>query len=290
MNDALLQAIWRLVIPALVAGGLAIYLGRSSSYFVRRYAFAVPVAVGFVLGHWLNPDRLPLVPDRHWQWLPYLTLLVASVGGFSRPERYWGERAAEIALLGFTVVAAVWLVPTWESLQPPWPVMILLLCVYLFVLPRLMLTWPYPAFFRNRRLLFLTTGVLFATVAYIAIEVSLKIGGSLVPAVAAMSGVCLASLWLKRDNEIGFQFEIAGLIPVFALIAGGGAFVGAIELPEPRYLLLFIPASPLMLWLFAFGPLAKFKGSTAIIAQTIAVAIVPIAIFAWTLLQPEPSW
>jgi hypothetical protein len=72
---------------------------------------------------------------------------------------------------------------------------------------------------------------------------------------------------------------IRGLIPVFVLLVGGMAFAGAIE-PSPKIYAMFLaPAAPLMLWLFAAGPLARLQGWKAIAAQTAAViAVLAVAL------------
>jgi hypothetical protein len=251
-----------------------------------RYALVVPISFGFLAAYLLHPDRLPVVPDRHWQWLAYLALGAAVISGALAAERIsWWERVLATAVLMF--VATWQLVPTWETLQPGRHLMIPLLAAYFIAIGTLLSL--LPARLRSRTFLFALAGVMLATSGYVAIEVSLKIGSSLFPAAAAFGGVWLASfIDLSRAKE-SLPMAIIGLLPVYALLAGGGAFVGAIELPEPRWLLLVIPAAPLMLWLFTFGPLAKLTGTTAAVAQVVAVALIPIAILAWTLLKSEPA-
>jgi hypothetical protein len=276
-----------LVVPAIVSFTLAAILWRSSNPFARQFAFAIPIASGFLTAYVLNPERLPLMPERHWQWLPYLALGTAVVGGvnFTALGRYWQiALALTVAMVMF--VSAWKLVPGWDTLQPPRPVMIPLLAAYLWLIARLISSLPQRL--RGRLFLFLLAWVMLATATDVAIEVSAKIGSAVVPAAAALAGSWLASLVGKYEKSEPLVSAIAAAIPVFVLLAGGSAFVGAIELPEPRYLLLLIPASPLMLWLFAGGPLARLEGTSAIIAQIVAVAIIPIAVIAWTLLKPEP--
>jgi hypothetical protein len=272
-------------LPAVIAGGLTWSLGRFGNGGKRRYSIALPVAIAFLAAYAFHPDQLPLVPDRDWQWLGYQALGTAMLAGLSAMrEAQWWERALAMAPVMF--VAAWQIVPTWETLQPTRPLMIPLVAAYLWLI--CLLSSLLPPRLRGRAMLFQLACVLLAVAGYVTVEVSLKIGLSLLPATAAAGGVWLASLWSFRKDDEQLALSVTALLPVFVVLAGGGAFVGAIELPEPRYLLLLIPASPLLLWLFAAGPLANLKGTKAVVAQTLAVAAIPVAVLAWTLLKPEP--
>jgi hypothetical protein len=82
---------------------------------------------------------------------------------------------------------------------------------------------------------------------------------------------------------------LRGLIPVYAMLIGGLAFIGTIELDPPQPTLLLAPAAPLVLWIFAFGPLAKLPGWKAATLQAAAV-LVPLAILlAWIALADSGS-
>jgi hypothetical protein len=272
-------------LPALIAAGLTWSLGRFGNAGERRYSLVLPLAIAFLVAYAFHPDQLPLVPDRHWQWLGYLALGTAMLAGLSAlREAQWWERALAMAPVMF--VAAWQIVPTWETLRPTRPLMIPLVAAYLWLL--YLLSSLLPARLRGRAMVFQLACLLLAVAGYVTPEVSVKIGLSLLPAAAAAGGVWLASLWSFRKDEEQLPLSVTALLPVFVVLAGGGAFVGAIELPEPRYLLLLIPASPLLLWLFAAGPLANLAGTKAVVAQTLIVAAIPVAVFAWTLLKPEP--
>lgn len=286
MADNLKTAGLLLILPTVVAFVLGVVLGQFKNAVARRFALCMPIALAFAIGYVANPDRLPLWPERHWHWLPYAALAMAAIGGISREGQWWWQRLAEFALLVATLAAAWLIVPRWDALWPTWPVMILLLDTYLLLLPRLLLA--LPARLHGRLELFLLAAVTLCVVVYVAAEVSLRIAGCLIPGAAALIGGWLAS-WCWSGEAKDVKHAIPGLLPVFAILAGGGAFVGAIELPEPRWSLLAIPAAPLMLWLFACGPLAKLQGTTAAVAQVLAVALIPIAIVAWTVLKTEPE-
>jgi hypothetical protein len=98
----------------------------------------------------------------------------------------------------------------------------------------------------------------------------------------------LFRFFVAKDNELPWPLLTAALIPVYVVLCGGSAFVAAIEPIPTKYLLLLAPAAPLLLWLFAWGPLAKLKGPAAIVAQCIVVMIIPACLLASSLLQAEP--
>jgi hypothetical protein len=74
------------------------------------------------------------------------------------------------------------------------------------------------------------------------------------------------------------------MIPVYAVLAGGSAFVGTIEPSPPLPIILVAPAAPLVLWLFAVGPLARLKGAAATVAQFTAILLPLLIIIAWAAL------
>jgi peptidoglycan/LPS O-acetylase OafA/YrhL len=103
---------------------------------------------------------------------------------------------------------------------------------------------------------------------------------------AAVAGCWLAS-WLLPTASI--PTATRGLVPVFAVLVGGLSYAGAIEV-QPLRPHMFVPATaPLLLWLFAAGPLSRLKGWPTAIAQTIVVALPAIATLAWVAWQAANS-
>lgn len=234
----------------------------------ERYSLGIALAVGFFTGYWLLPEWAPLVPEKHWQWLPYLAA-AAVLGGLTQATGVsWVERLLAYALLA--LVAAWQLVPLWPELQPPRPYTISLLAGYMFLLAALVAALP------DRLLGPLFVGLLTASAGavalLIAIGFSFQYGQIAALPAAALAGCFGASFFIA--NRV---LAIRGLLPVFAVLVGGMAFVGTIEPTMPMPIFLVAPAAPLMLWLFAAGPLGRLQGISAGTAQTIAV-LVPLII------------
>jgi hypothetical protein len=225
-----------------------------------RYSLAVGAAVGFAVGFELLPDMSLLAPQRHWQWLPHLALAAAVLGPVSLAA---GVRLVERWLLfaAIGLLAAWQLVPTWPTLQPSRAVLVPLLAAYSSLL--MVLIGALPARLRGRRL-----GGLFAATAlvvslWVAYEISVTFGIIGAVATAALSGCFVCPLLPARRDALERKPVAVGnlaLTMVYAVLVGGIAFVGAVELERPRYYLLLAPFAPLVLWLFAFGPLARDGG------------------------------
>src|SRR5687768_7862698 len=80
----------------------------------ERYAAALAVGLGFFAGYALMPEWAPLVPQRHWQWLPYLGLWAAIVGSGSLGRGHTtGFRW--LVFLVVAIVAASSIVPSWPT-------------------------------------------------------------------------------------------------------------------------------------------------------------------------------
>ena len=155
-----------------------------------------------------------------------------------------------------------------------------LLAAYLFLLSVLLAALP------DRLLESTAVGLLTvsagATALLIAAGVSIKYGQVAALAAAALAG-CFGASFYTANRAVA----IRGLIPVFVVLVGGLAFVGVIEPTPPLPIILVAPAAPLMLWLFAAGPLAHLKGLPAIAAQSAAV-LLPLGIaIAWVALTGE---
>lgn len=232
-----------------------------------RYAAALALAGGFFAGSALFDSSSELLPSRHWHWLPWLGILAAVIGpigcagGISRPERW-----LLYVLLSF---ASAWLtVPAWSSLEPPRSILVPAVAVYLFLLSVLCDLLPPRVSGRA----FLTAACVASAVAAatIAAFVSLTYGRLAGLAVVALAGLCGLS-WVRR-NEI----EVRGLMPAYAILCGGCAFVGSVEPQPPLYGLLLMPAAPLGLWLASIRSLQQPRSWRTAAIQTIAI-MVPLA-------------
>lgn len=257
------------VVPAAVSVAVCLLCRRClPSQGASRYSSAAAFAAAFFVGYALLPDWAPLRPERHWHWLPYLGLAAMIVGPIAAAPgvRIW-QRWMLFALLS---TAAAWLlVPTWSGLQPARPIWIAILASGLWVLTAALDALPQ----RLQGRLFLSHCLLAAMTVAIALAagISLKYGQVAGIAAAALAGCFVCGVF---DHQ---PLATRGLIPAFVVLVGGIAFVGCIEPQPPRYGALVMPAAPLLLWSFAFGPQARLSGKTAAIAQTVAV-LIPLTI------------
>jgi hypothetical protein len=277
------------LVAPLAAAVAAAWLARATlpANIAERYSLGIALAVGFFLGYWLLPDWAPLVPEKHWQWLPYLGA-AAVLGGLTQATGVSG--AERLLAYGVLALVAAWqLVPMWEGLQPTRPNAVPLLAGYLLLVAALLTALP------DRLLGTLMVGLLTtsagATALLIAVGVSVKYGQVAAIATAAMAGCAVTSLLpkLTRRASEGSADQppnaIRGLIPVFTILVGGLAFVGGIEPSPPMPMILVAPAAPLMHWLFAAGPLARLTGSRAVAAQSAAVLLPLVIAIAWVALD-----
>jgi len=216
----------------------------------------------------LPDDWAPLMPEKHWQWLPYLGA-AAVLGGLTQATGVsWVERLLAYGMLA--LVAAWQLVPLWPELQPPRPYTIPLLAGYFFLLTALLAALP------DRLLGALFVGLLIASAGAVALTIALGVSFQYAQ-VAAIAAAGLAGCFGASFFTPNRAVTIRGLIAVFVVLVGGVAFVGAIEPTTPMPIFLIPPAAPLMLLLFVVGPLARLQGIAAGMAQTIAV-LVPLII------------
>jgi hypothetical protein len=243
-------AMWLIVLTAVapaVAALIAAVLWRRlipAAAWSEQSALPLGLAIGFFAGYWLLPDDwAPLWPNRHWQWLPYLALAAAIAAVL--PEKA-GHLVRWPAFAAVAIGAAWLLVPTWDDLYPPRIPWIALVAAYLSLLTMALDALP------DRLLGRVFGGSLLATFAVLtvlllAIGASAKIAQLSAIASAALAGGFAAMFLLKLSTPRAAR----GLVPVFAVLAGGLAYVGTIEPEVPQPLLLLVPAAPLAWWLLA---------------------------------------
>lgn len=287
MSAELEFALFTVAAPLATAAATALLLARvAPATLAERYALGAALAAGFAVGYLLLPDWAPLVPEQHWHWLPYVgaASVLAAIGmaqGVSLPERW-------LAFALLALVVAWQLTPLWPDLSPPRTASVPLLAGYLLLITGLLTALPDRLI--GRTLVALLAASAAATAVVVALGVSGKLGQVAAAAAAGIAGcfaaTCLATL-ARRASE-GARHPLAtairGLIPVYAVLAGGSSFAGTIEPLPPLPIILVAPATPLALWLFAWGPLARLKGPAAIAAQCLAVAIPLLVAIAWMML------
>jgi hypothetical protein len=285
MTGIVVDILCNLVLPfalALLVAALCTRLLPGDA--AARWRFVAGAAAGIALGYVLLPEWAPLAPERHWQWLPYLAIAGAILGAIASGDRVlsW-ERALVSALL--SAVAALAIVPFWESLQPPRPISVPLLGCYFYLL--ITLTAAVPQRLQGRTFTALLTLSAVTTTLVVAIEVSLKFGHLGAVLFSSLAGVAACGLFFPMrsteasDASLSIALSNRSLVALYGVAIGGLAFVGAIEKTPAATPLLILPAAPLVLWLFAFGPLGRLQGASAIALKVLAVLLVTAAAILW---------
>ena len=278
-----------LLIPAAITAAVAIF---SRYFWPANPHFGLPIAaaVGFAVGCWSYGDRMPLGPERHWHWLPYLGLLAALLSNRASHSR-WPVWVWPLSYAVIGVIAANELTPSYPDLKPARPVLAPLMAVYFALLMWLLSL--LPARLLGTTFVMLLTLVAGGSALLVASAISLRLG-TVALRVPAVLAVCACFAWYARKpaNDEGDQSEsdsdpALGLIPLYVVLTGGSAYAGATALPD-RWLLLLAPAAPLALWLFAWGPLARFTGKIAIAVQCVTVLSIVLALLIW-FNWPEPE-
>src|SRR5262245_8200794 len=112
MGERVELLLYTAVIPMLTAAAVA-WLARRGlpPAIAQRYWLGLALAVGFIIGYWLLPERPPLAPVKHWHWLPYLAAMALAGGLTSASDASW---IARLLVYGAVALVAAWkLVPHW---------------------------------------------------------------------------------------------------------------------------------------------------------------------------------
>ena len=252
-----------------------------------RLALPVSLTFGFCAGYWFLGEWISLVPERHRQWLPWLAILAALAGRNTALDKLRASRNAALSVGMFaalSLVSAWLLVPSWATLWPPRLVMVPLLAAYFVSLMASLAALPDRLL--GRTFVGLLAAAASTVMLLIAVGVSVKIG-SIAAAAAGGIGGCAAAalLTLTKSSEASRASASRSLVPIFAVLIGGLAFIGTIEPQKPLPIILLAPAAPLVLWLFAAGPLAKLQGWKSAVLQVAAVLLPLIVALAWLVIS-----
>ena len=280
MIDNLKLVLVAAIAPAAAAAGVTWLAGRLLPDKIgERYAAALGIAAAIALGYLLVPDWPELVPKRHWHWLPYLGFAAALVGPAAQASGVHPIERWHLSLL-VALIAAWLIVPLWSTLTPSREVSIAILSTYLALLAIGLDSLPQHAS-TPRLLLQLAITTLGLSLA-LAASVSVKYGLIAGVVAAALGGTWLATFW----NVKALAGIAHGAILPFAFVAGGAAYIGAIDQDTPRYAFLLLPLAPLMLWCFAAGPLSRLQGIRRAAAEIGLVLATAAVVIAWLLLRP----
>jgi hypothetical protein len=262
-----------IAVPAIVATAM-VWLGRRllPAESVINYIEPHALAAAFLLSYILLPDWAELAPQRHWHYLPYLGVL-AAIASTNASSRIAFKPLAWLLYLALALCASVVLVPTWTNLEPSRPISITLLTAYLTLL--MVLLDALPDRLLGPRASALLAAAALALAILLLVEFSIKFGQLGLITAAGLAGVWTATAWHWRLASASGSAR--GLVPVFAVLLGGLAYVGCIDPQPPQAALLAIPAAPLALWLCAVGPLSRLRGIPAAFAQSSVVLLAIVA-------------
>jgi hypothetical protein len=265
------------IVLAPLAGAVGVlwlsrrFLQGAGQQSAGALSFGIAFWLGYALLAWLQL-RSDFAPARHWQWIPYLTILAAAVGAVISSVRM-PTVARWILIASAAIVSAWFLVPTWPDLEPRREITLPLFAVYLFLLSVLLDS------LNGRLQSSAVTAQLalsaFCSAAMIAALVSLTYGEPAVISAAALAG-CAVGAWLYPELAM-----TRALALVYAVNVGGWAFTGAVNPRPPLFALLIAPLAPIALWVCAVGPLGRKRGLVAIVLRTTVVLAVLAIAGAW---------
>ena len=266
-KSAMHPVIEGMVISAAVSIAISsVVLGIFSRESSRRYTGALGYAAGFLAAFAYLHHRDPTL---RWSWLPWLALVAAFVGPIAINS---GIGALERVVLGaiFSLAAGWFLVPINESLRVAYVVGFAgIMVVHWNLLDRLtqkasgMPLWSALA----------ATSV--SAAALVAYAFSVKNGSIGAVATAAMVGGGLSAIW-KQEFTI-----VRGMVASSCVVLCGILLAARLYEALTYLTIALLLISPLMLWLFEFGPLSRLQGVRAHLAKIAAVGLPHIV--AWSL-------
>lgn len=259
------------VAPAVAAFVVALLVQRvfHGSRGVGAAGYAVGQALGTVLlidvaGEW--------APSRNLQWVPWMGVAAAAIGptvvatGLAAVERW-------ILTVFAATVAAVVLVPRWPDLWPPRLISLILFVLAASTVARL--TEGVAQRTSPRLMVLSIAGVSLLAAILIAASFSLSVGEAALTTAAALTGTA-AALSCRPDET-----AVRGLCLPYVLVVGGWCYVTAIEPSPPLVAFLFLPASLLVFWLAAVGPLSRWTARRRLIACVLFLLTYLAGISAW---------
>jgi hypothetical protein len=265
------------VIPAAIT--IAVVFAANSLFaenVADRWAMAAGMSIAFIAGYAILPDWAAFWPERHWQWLPYLAAAAMVIGPVGLARGVWTAERWLLWIL-LAAVSAWFLVPTWQTLDPPRQVYIPLLAAYLVLLTALI----DPLARRFSPNVVLAQLALAASAVAILVVAGAKsmVYGQLAGIAAAATAGCFLAAFLSSSRSM-----TRGMVSVYSVLVGGMAFVGYVEPEKPLAGMLLLPAAPAAMWLGSLGPLARLRGAAAIAVQTLLVVAVLVVggIAIWT--------
>jgi hypothetical protein len=212
--------------------------------------------------------------------LIYIALLSASGAACGLSQRMNVARLLVVAMTA--LVAAWWLVPTWDNLQPSRPVWIGILAAYLAALAILMQTAAGRG--DGHRVLLVAMSLSALAIALLtATMVSVSLAWLSACASAALVGCGLVS------GQQAPRYSVRALVPVYALVVGGCAFVSAIEPSPPLPGFLLAAAAPLAMALIPRARTIRSSRTASHIYSIAATCALLATAAGWLYLQTRQN-
>ncbi len=205
---------------------------RSGTGRAPGLLFAITFSIGCAV-----IDRAFLWPSRHWHCLP-LTVLLAVACEWLLPKI--DGRGGRLGLLvAFSLMTAWLLVPTWESLNPSYPVCVLMLAVYLCLALSLCLGFMMRIESPHTHLVIMLLMLVAVGVA-VSAHVSVTYGQ-----LAVIGAVALTTTFgsFRRGSHTDPQPSMM-IAPLVVVI--GVAWMGLIDPEPPWWSVALLPAGPLI--------------------------------------------
>jgi FtsH-binding integral membrane protein len=245
----LLLDIFGLAAAASLATALVLtWLGRRllPAGLASRFVLPFAVSIAYFAGYAILPRSFASftpAQGQAWPWLPYLALLGAVFSGvipdFSRISR------RVIALIAIAGVAAAALSPTWPVYGFTQEPLRIFLAIYLLAVGFPLMQKTLPS--HNRQNLCLLIAVCVLSTLAIGAIYSTRHARLAALTAGAFTGISIALRFGSKDSD----FALCQLAPVFAVLAGGIAWLATVEPDPPEPMLL---AVPLLSWALLILP------------------------------------
>jgi hypothetical protein len=233
---------------AIVALSVALAIAAGGSRLIRSGRgsdFVLPCAlvIGFFAGYLMLPRSFAALvpqPNQPWQWLPYFAaitaILSASLSPLSRPAA-WIFPLVVSACIEAAVFAPSW--PIFGLTQRP---LHLVVALYLVLVGGPLLYLPSKVGERWLLPSLALSGAITAVV--VGAMVSTRLAGLVAVAAGAFAAAAIFNTRFIKASDRSRRSVVA----VFAILAGGSAWLAFTDPDPPRSILLFGPLLPLLLW------------------------------------------
>jgi hypothetical protein len=224
---------------AVAAGGTRLIRSGRGSDLVLPCA----IVIGFFAGYLMLPRSFAaLMPQQNqpWQWLPYFAamtaILSASLSPLSRPAAW------VLPLVVSACIAAAAFAPRWSIFGLTQRPLHLVVALYLVLVggPLLYLPgkvragWLLPSLTISGAITALVVGAMVST----------RLAQLAAVSAGAFAAAAIANMWFSKASDRSLR----SLVAIFAILAGGSAWLAFVDPDPPEPIMLVVPLLPLLLW------------------------------------------